>query len=88
MRLFVSNLAYTAKPADLLKFFADHGFNPHHVAVNTHKDTGTPRGFGFVELKDRDAAERAIAALDGQEFMGRRLNVLEAREKPARGAKV
>ena len=48
-------------------------------------ETGKPKGFGFVEMADDDAAGKAIAALNGQELNGKRLTVSEARSKGAMG---
>ena len=49
------------------------------------RETGRPRGFGFVEMTGADEAQRAIAALDGKELKGRPLKVNEARPREDRG---
>ena len=54
------------------------------VSLVTDRDTGQARGFGFVEMPVNAEAERAIAALNGQEVDGRALNVNEARPKTER----
>jgi len=51
------------------------------VSVITDRETGKPRGFAFVEMTDDDAADKAIAAVNGTEFEGRALNVSEARPR-------
>jgi cold-inducible RNA-binding protein len=55
------------------------------VNVVTDRDTGQPRGFAFVEMTDAEAAQTAIAHLNGAELHGRAMNVNEARPKPAGG---
>lgn len=50
----------------------------------TDRDTGKPRGFGFIEMTQDEDAQKAIAALNGKEFEGRALTVNEARPKPER----
>jgi cold-inducible RNA-binding protein len=50
----------------------------------TDRDTGRPRGFGFVEMADSDAAEQAIDGLNGSQLSGRTLTVNEARPRPER----
>jgi RNA recognition motif-containing protein len=55
------------------------------VSIVTDRETGRARGFGFVEMSADDAAERAIAALNGRELDGRALNINEARPKEDRG---
>jgi RNA recognition motif-containing protein len=49
------------------------------VQIITDRETGRPKGFGFVQMADDDAAEKAIAQLNGKEFGGRNLTVNEAR---------
>ena len=60
---------------------------PHEVNVIMDRDTGRPRGFGFVEMAQAEDAQKAIQNLDGQEFMGRNLkvNVAQPRENRPRG---
>lgn len=80
MKMFVGNLAWACKDADLKELFG--AFGPVVSAKHmTDRDTGKARGFGFVEMADKDA-EKAIEALDGREFMGRDINVNQARERP------
>ena len=63
--------------------FANHG-TVEKVSLITDRDTGRPRGFGFVEMSNADAA-RAIQALDGTDFGGRPLKVNEAQERSGGG---
>lgn len=81
-KLYVGNLPFTATEAEVTELFEKYG-TVHSVALITDRDTGRPRGFGFVEM-DPEAADAAIEALNGYEMAGRALNVNEARERPRR----
>jgi RNA recognition motif-containing protein len=78
-KLFVGNLPVTATEASVRTLFAAHG-TVETVALITDRDTGRPRGFGFVELSSADAS-RAIQALNGSDFEGRALKVNEAQAR-------
>ena len=78
-RLFVGNLPFTATEDELRGLFEKQG-NVLAVNLISDRDTGRPRGFGFVEMEDSDAA-KAVQALDGAELGGRKLRVSEARER-------
>ena len=82
--IFVGNLSYQTTQDELNAAFAQYGA-VERVAIMTDRDTGQPRGFAFVEMTDRQEAERAIAGLNGAELNGRALNVNEARPKPTGG---
>ena len=82
-KLYVGNLPFNATEAEVSELFEKHG-EVHSVALITDRDTGRPRGFGFVEIDD-GAAQAAIDALNGYEMNGRALNVNEARERPRGG---
>lgn len=82
--IFVGNLSYQTTQDDLQAAFAQYG-NVERVSVVTDRDSGQPRGFAFVEMTERQEAENAINALNGQELNGRALNVNEARPKPQGG---
>ncbi len=82
--IFVGNLSYQATQADLQNAFGAYG-NVERVNVVTDRETGQPRGFAFVEMSDSEAAQQAIAHLNGAELHGRAMNVNEARPKPAGG---
>ena len=87
MNIFVGNLPHAATVEDLRKEFEAHGV-VSKVSILTDKFTGAPRGFGFVEMNSKQEAEAAINALNGKDFMGRALNVNEARPKTeSRGPK-
>jgi RNA recognition motif-containing protein len=82
-RLYVGNLPFSATDESVRALFSKHG-TVEKVSLITDRDTGRPRGFGFVEMSSADAA-RAIEALNGTDFGGRPLKVNEAQERP-RGA--
>jgi RNA recognition motif-containing protein len=82
-RLYVGNLPFSATDESLRALFAKHG-TVEKVSIITDRDTGRPRGFGFVEMSGADAA-RAIEALNGTDFGGRPLRVNEAQERPRGG---
>ena len=80
MKLYVGNLPYSATENDIEQLFRQHG-DVESVALPTDRDTGRPRGFGFVEMATAEGATKAIAALNGADFNGRSLNVNEARAR-------
>ncbi len=82
--IFVGNLSFGATEADVRSLFEQYG-SIERVNLITDRDTGQPRGFGFVEMSGNEEAQRAIAALDGRELNGRNLKVNEARPKEDRG---
>jgi RNA recognition motif-containing protein len=82
-KIYVGNLPFSADEAAVRKLFSQHG-TVESVALIMDRDTGRPRGFGFVEMPKADA-ERAIQSLNGQDMGGRALRVSEAQEKPRGG---
>lgn len=78
-RLFVGNLPHSTTDQELTDFVANAGFQVASAVVIRDKMTGTPRGFGFVELSDGGELQRAIEGLNGQSLDGRPLTVNEAR---------
>ena len=82
--IFVGNLSFDTSQDELQTAFAEFGA-VERVNIVTDRDTGQPRGFAFVEMTEKDAAEKAIAQLNGTELGGRALNVNEARPKPSGG---
>lgn len=79
-KLYVGNLPFSATEGQIEQLFATHG-EVTSVALPTDRETGRPRGFGFVEMATADGASKAIAALNGTDFGGRALNVNEARPR-------
>jgi len=82
--IFVGNLDFAATDAEVRSLFERFG-TVERVNLVTDRDTGRPRGFGFVEMSDDQQAEQAISALNGKDLNGRSLNVNEARPKTAGG---
>ena len=81
--IFVGNLSFGATEESIRSLFETHG-TVGRVNIVTDRDTGQPRGFGFVEMSNDSEGEKAIAALNGTDLDGRTLNVNEARPKPER----
>lgn len=83
MKLYVGNLSFDTTEAQLRDMFAAHG-EVSSAALVMDRDTGRPRGFGFVEFPDAANAQAAITALNGQEVGGRSLTVNEAKAREPR----
>jgi cold-inducible RNA-binding protein len=82
-RLFVGNLSFNTTQTQLQELFAAHG-NVIEADVVMDKFSGRPRGFGFVTMETKEAADAAIQALNGKEIDGRALTVNEARPREER----
>ena len=84
-RIYVGNLPFSATTEEVEELFSGFG-EVISVALPTDRETGRPRGFGFVEMEDA-AANEAIRALDGTDFGGRnlRVNPAQPREQGGRG---
>jgi RNA recognition motif-containing protein len=82
MNIYVSNLSFNVQDEDLRSYFADYG-DVASAKVITDKLTNRSRGFGFVEMPDDAAAQKAIAELDGATVDGRtiKVNVAKPREE-------
>jgi RNA recognition motif-containing protein len=78
-RLYVGNLPFSATDDAVRALFAKHG-TVETVAVIADRETGRPRGFGFVEMSNADAS-RAMQALNGADMDGRALKVNEAQDR-------
>ena len=81
--IFVGNLSFSATEDAVRGLFEQFGAIDR-VSIITDRDTGRSRGFAFVEMPNDAEAERAINALNGSDYGGRRLNVNEARPKEER----
>jgi RNA recognition motif-containing protein len=82
-KIYVGNLPFSATQDQVRALFAEHG-TVESIALPTDRETGRPRGFGFVEMSQADAS-RAIQAVNGKELDGRALRVNEAQDKPRTG---
>ncbi len=80
MNIYVGNLSYKLQEKDLQEIFAEYG-EVTSVKIITDKFTRRSKGFGFVEMTDDAAAQKAIGELDGAEVEGRNIKVNQAREK-------
>ncbi len=80
-KLYVGNLPFSASENDVRDLFAQYG-EVHSVKLVSDRDTGRPRGFGFVEM---DSADEAQQALDNYALDGRNLKVNEARDRSESG---
>ena len=78
-KLYVGNLPFSATDDAVRALFAKHG-SVEKVALITDRETGRPRGFGFVEMSNTDAS-RAMQALNGADMDGRALRVNEAQDR-------
>ena len=84
MQIFVGNLAFSASEDEVRQLFETYG-EVASVHLLVDRDTGRPRGFGFVEMPDATQARAAIAGLNGTNLGGRPLTINEARPREERG---
>ena len=84
MKLYVGNLSFNTSESRLREIFEAHG-EVLSASLVMDRETGRPRGFAFVEMKDDSQARAAIEALHGQNIDGRDLTVNEARPREERG---
>ncbi len=84
-RLYVGNLPFSADESAVRSLFEQNERKVEEVKLITDRDTGRPRGFGFVEMGSSEDADKAIRELNGYELDGRQLNVNEARERNGGG---
>jgi RNA recognition motif-containing protein len=83
-KLYVGNLPFTATEDGVRALFSPHG-TVEKISLITDRDTGRPRGFGFVEMSNADAS-RAMQALNGSDFEGRALKINEALDRDRAGS--
>jgi len=83
MNIYVGNLSYRMEDKDLEEVFAKFG-EVKSAKVIMDRETGRSKGFGFVEMHNRDSGNDAIEALNGNECQGRTLRVNEARPREER----
>ena len=86
-KLFVGNLSFNTTENDLQDAFAAHG-TVTETNLLMDRETGRPRGFGFITMNSPEEAQKAIAALNGSQLGGRALtvNVAKPREERAPGS--
>jgi len=82
-KLYVGNLPFSATEDSVRNLFSAHG-SVEKVSLINDRDTGRPRGFGFIEMSNADAS-RAMQELNGKDFDGRPLKINEAQDKPRTG---
>ncbi len=80
MKLYVGNLSYDLTEEELKQNFAEYG-EVNSVSILKDRDTGRPKGFGFVEMSSKAQAEAAIAGLNGKMLKDRTIVVNEARPR-------
>ena len=85
MNLYVGNLPYRLTEEQLRAAFEEFG-SVSSCTIIKDKVTGQSKGFGFLEMPERSEAEAAISSLNGRDFMGRKINVNEARPRENRPA--
>ena len=83
MSIYVGNLSFAVTEEDVSSIFAEYG-TVKQVQLPTDRESGRPRGFGFVEMETEAAETAAIEALDGAEWLGRVLKVNKAKPRKER----
>ena len=81
--IYVGNLSFEATEDEVRGLFEEHG-EVLKVNLITDRDTGRPRGFGFVEMADANQGRTAVEQVNGQELGGRTLTVNEAKPRAPR----
>lgn len=80
MSIYVGNLSYDVSEDDLVSVFNEYG-SVKRVYLPTDRESGRPRGFGFVEMAEEDHEQAAIDELDGAQWMGRQMRVNKAKPR-------
>lgn len=83
-RAYVGNLPFSINQSDLASLFAEFG-TVRSAEIIIDRETGRPRGFGFVDMDSPEQLQAAITSLNGRPVGGRNITVTEAREREARG---
>ena len=83
MKIYVGNFSYDVVESDLEKAFSEFG-KVTSVSIIKDKQSGESKGFGFVEMAEVSEGQAAVKEMSDKEFMGRKLKVDQAKEKPAR----
>jgi RNA recognition motif-containing protein len=80
MKIYVGNMSFSTTEEELRAKFGEFG-EVGEVTIVTDRDTGRPRGFGFITMPNEDEAHSAIEAMNGSDLGGRTLKVNEARAR-------
>jgi RNA recognition motif-containing protein len=83
MNIFIAGLSFKVNDTDLFNLFEEYG-TITSAKVITDRQSGRSKGYGFVEIDDNEAANKAIAELNGAEYDGRTISVSEARPREER----
>ncbi|MCA9293020.1 MAG: RNA-binding protein [Phycisphaerales bacterium] len=83
MKIYVGNLPFNMSQSEVEDAFSEFG-QVAECTLIMDRDTGRPKGFGFVEMPDKSEALNAMQALDGKEFNGRNIKVNEAKPREPR----
>jgi RNA recognition motif-containing protein len=86
INIYVGNLSFSVTEDDLRAAFQAYG-TVDKAAIIKDKMSGQPRGFGFVEMPNKDEAVKAISGLNGKDLKGRNIKVNEAQPRPAGGGR-
>jgi cold-inducible RNA-binding protein len=85
LRIYIGNFGYDTREQEIREAFEAHG-QVQEVSLVMDRDTGRPKGFGFVEMPTSAEAQAAIGALNGKEFGGRPATVNEAKPRQERSS--
>ncbi len=80
MKIYIGNLPFGSTDSDLSELFTDFG-DVESASIITDKETGESKGFGFVEMVEKEAAKDAIQALNGSPLNGRNIKVNVAKSR-------
>lgn len=83
MKIYVGNMPFDTTEDQLKDLFVTYG-EVSSVNIISDRNTGRPKGFGFIEMDNDDEAKAAIEGLNAKDFNGRTLNVNEARPRENR----
>jgi RNA recognition motif-containing protein len=82
-KLYIGNLSYNTTEEDLRELFSSYG-TINSLNIISDRDTGRPKGFGFIEMSTAEEAKAAIDGLNAREVDGRQIKVNEANDRPPR----
>merc|ERR1712168_798488 len=83
-KVFVGSLSFDAEEKDIREVFDKYG-DIKEIVIPTNRETGKPRGFGFVEYHSQEDAQAAIDGANGSEILGRQININMAQPRGERG---